>query len=99
MMVEKATDDIVLESWGLSIYGRRVLGFAVLMSADRDNADVAKMIAAAASRHAADPAGDVHAGEGHVHSAWRTWLSALATDAEAAMAAALAYESLAPEAR
>jgi hypothetical protein len=35
----------------------------------------------------------------HVQSAWRTWLSALATDAEAAMAAALAYESLPPESR
>jgi hypothetical protein len=35
----------------------------------------------------------------HVRSAWRSWLSALATDAEAAMAAALAYESLPPEAR
>ncbi|MGH7437435.1 MAG: hypothetical protein ACRENE_17290 [Polyangiaceae bacterium] len=34
-----------------------------------------------------------------VHSAWRTWLSALAADAEAAMAAALAYESLPAEAR
>src|ERR1700741_2041885 len=34
-----------------------------------------------------------------VRSAWRTWLSALATDAEAAMAAALAYESLTPEGR
>jgi hypothetical protein len=34
-----------------------------------------------------------------VHTAWRTWLSALAADAEAAMAAALAYESLPPEAR
>jgi hypothetical protein len=34
-----------------------------------------------------------------VHSAWRTWLSALAADAEAAMAAALAYESLPTEAR
>lgn len=29
-----------------------------------------------------------------VRSAWRTWLSALASDAEAAMAAALAYDSL-----
>ena len=29
-----------------------------------------------------------------VRTAWRSWLSALATDAEAAMAAALAYESL-----
>jgi hypothetical protein len=34
-----------------------------------------------------------------VHSAWRSWLSALATDADAAVAAALAYESLPPEAR
>lgn len=32
--------------------------------------------------------------EAHVRSAWRSWLSALAIDAEAAMAAALAYESL-----
>src|SRR5580692_1948223 len=36
---------------------------------------------------------------GHAQSAWRTWLSALATDAEAAMAAALAYESLPGDAR
>ena len=34
-----------------------------------------------------------------VHGAWRSWLSALASDSEAAMAAALAYESLPPEAR
>jgi hypothetical protein len=34
-----------------------------------------------------------------VRSAWRSWLSALASDAEAAMAAALAYESLPPDAR
>jgi hypothetical protein len=34
-----------------------------------------------------------------MRSAWRTWLSALATDAEAAMAAALAYESLPAEGR
>jgi len=34
-----------------------------------------------------------------VRSAWRSWLSALATDAEAAMAAALAYESLPHDAR
>jgi hypothetical protein len=37
--------------------------------------------------------------EAHVRSAWRTWLSALATDAEAAMAAAMAYESLPEEGR
>ena len=35
----------------------------------------------------------------HVRSAWRSWLSALATDAEAATAAALAYESLPSDAR
>jgi len=35
----------------------------------------------------------------HIRDAWRTWLSALATDADAAMAAALAYDSLPPEAR
>src|SRR5580700_4010514 len=35
----------------------------------------------------------------HVRAAWRTWLSALAADAEAAVAAALAYESLPHEAR
>jgi hypothetical protein len=34
-----------------------------------------------------------------VRSAWRTWLSALATDSEAALAAALAYESLPPDGR
>ena len=37
--------------------------------------------------------------EAHVQSAWRSWLSALANDAEAAMAAALAYESLPAEGR
>jgi hypothetical protein len=34
-----------------------------------------------------------------VRAAWRIWLSALATDAEAAMAAALAYESLPDDGR
>jgi len=34
-----------------------------------------------------------------VRAAWRSWLAALATDAEAAMAAALAYESLPDEGR
>jgi hypothetical protein len=33
------------------------------------------------------------------HSAWRTWLAALAKDADAVTAAALAYESLGPEGR
>lgn len=35
----------------------------------------------------------------HIQEAWRTWLSALGTDAEAAIAAALAYDSLPPAAR
>ncbi len=35
----------------------------------------------------------------HIRSAWRSWLTALATDAEAAIAAALTYESLPGEAR
>jgi hypothetical protein len=39
------------------------------------------------------------ANDEHVRSAWRSWLSALATDAEAATAAALAYESLPAEGR
>jgi hypothetical protein len=34
-----------------------------------------------------------------MRAAWRVWLSALAVDAEAALAAAMAYESLAAEAR
>ncbi len=34
-----------------------------------------------------------------VHAAWRSWLSALSKDAEAAIAAAMAFGSLAPEAR
>jgi len=37
--------------------------------------------------------------DAHVKAAWRSWLSALATDAEAALAAALAYDSLPPEGR
>jgi hypothetical protein len=43
-----------------------------------------------------EPAADI---DPRVRSAWRTWLSALATDAEAAMAAALAYESMPSEGR
>jgi hypothetical protein len=35
----------------------------------------------------------------HVRSAWRSWLAALATDAEAAIAAALTYESLSGDGR
>jgi hypothetical protein len=72
---------------GLPIERWPVVGFAVLMEGDRDE----------------EHRGDVRAVElppvGHVRSAWRSWLSALATDAEAAMAAALAYESLPSEAR
>jgi hypothetical protein len=43
-----------------------------------------------------DPRGDADA---HLRAAWRSWLSALATDADAAMAAALAYESLPADGR
>ena len=43
-----------------------------------------------ATEHEIDP---------RVRSAWRTWLAALATDAAAAMAAALAYESLPDQGR
>jgi hypothetical protein len=37
--------------------------------------------------------------EPRAHAAWRTWLSALAHDADAVTAAALAYESLEPDQR
>jgi hypothetical protein len=39
------------------------------------------------------------ADEARVRSAWRSWLAALATDSDAAVAAAMAYESLPPEGR
>jgi hypothetical protein len=39
------------------------------------------------------------ASEDPIAAAWRSWLLALATDADAAVAASLAYESLPPEAR
>jgi hypothetical protein len=45
------------------------------------------------------PGPPLDADESQVRSAWRSWLSALATDAEAATAAALAYESLPGEGR
>jgi hypothetical protein len=45
------------------------------------------------------PPPDHAADDERVGSAWRSWLSALAADAEAATAAALAYESLPAEAR
>jgi hypothetical protein len=47
---------------------------------------------------ASEPGGDASV-DPRMRSAWRAWLSALATDAEAAMAAALAYEALPPEGR
>ena len=37
--------------------------------------------------------------DAHVRAAWRSWLSALATDAEAALAAAFAYDALPAEGR
>ncbi len=45
------------------------------------------------ARSPSEQAGD------HVRAAWRSWLSALATDAEAALAAAFAYESLPDQGR
>jgi hypothetical protein len=82
--------DELTMSLGLPIGRERVLGFAVLMGGgDRDEV----------RRVEGEPAAAAPAASGHVQSAWRSWLSALATDAEAAMAAALAYESLPPDAR
>lgn len=48
---------------------------------------------------AAPPSAPHESVPAHVGSAWRSWLSALATDPEAAMAAALTYESLPPQSR
>ncbi len=65
-----------------------MVGSAVLMAGDRDptHGDEAR-------------ASPVEPAPPYVQSAWRSWLSALATDAEAAMAAALAYESLPDDSR
>jgi hypothetical protein len=49
-----------------------------------------------ATRTGADVVGEGEELDPRMRAAWRTWLSALAVDAEAAVAAALAYESLAP---
>jgi hypothetical protein len=57
---------------------------------DREDDTAASGVDVAAHRQALDP---------RVQSVWHTWLSALAVDAEAALAASLAYESLAPEGR
>jgi hypothetical protein len=58
---------------------------------DDDVASVAKLRLAANDRVSSlDP---------RTHAAWRTWLAALATNAEAATAAALAYQSLGEEGR
>src|SRR5271154_4483437 len=72
---------------GLPVERAAVLGFAVLMGVDRDDE------LRGDGEPEAGPPSD------HVQSAWRSWLSALAPAAEAAMAAALAYESLPPDAR
>jgi hypothetical protein len=74
---------------GLPIGRAPVLAFAVLMTGDRDDT----------IREEREPASSDRGAPNHVQSAWRSWLSALATDAEAAMAAALAYESLPADAR
>jgi hypothetical protein len=57
------------------------------------------MVSESDDRDRESGAGEGEEVEAHVQSAWRSWLSALATDAEAAMAAALAYESLPAEGR
>jgi hypothetical protein len=58
---------------------------------DKDMPSVASLRLAASDRVSSlDP---------RTHAAWRTWLAALATNAEAATAAALAYESLAADGR
>ena len=62
---------------------------------DRDHADDASTIASL--RLAAE--GRVSSPDPRAHAAWRTWLTKLATSAEAATAAALAYESLSEEGR
>jgi hypothetical protein len=74
---------------GLPIARAPVLAFAVLMTGNQDDV----------IREDGEPASSDRGASNHVQSAWRSWLSALATDAEAAMAAALAYESLPPDAR
>lgn len=46
-----------------------------------------------------DVPGSAPQGDEHARSAWRSWLSALACDADAAVAAALAYDTLAADGR
>ena len=65
-----------------------MLGSGVLMGGDRDEKPRGQT-----GSPPVEPAAK------YVQSAWRSWLSALATDAEAAMAAALAYESLPDDSR
>lgn len=55
-----------------------------------DNAVTSVRLAASERATSVDP---------RAHAAWRTWLAALAKDADAVTAAALAYESLGPEGR
>lgn len=69
------------------------IGCPALSMTDRDKPsdDVTSVRMAASERaHSIDP---------RTHAAWRTWLAALAKDADAVTAAALAYESLGPEGR
>ncbi len=72
-----------------------MLGFAIVRTMTEGNKptdrDVTSVRLAASERVTSlDP---------RTHAAWRTWLAALAKDAAAATAAALAYESLSPEGR
>ncbi len=84
-------------SEGTSAEGREVVAFHVLlrslMSEERNANRPDAMRAAETARRrlqSVDP---------RSHAAWKSWLGALATDANAAAAAALAYESLPPEGR
>lgn len=60
-------------------------------SEKRDAGSIASLRSAAENR--------VSSPDPRAHAAWRTWLTKLATSAEAATAAALAYESLSDEGR
>jgi len=68
-----------------------MLGCAAVVTEKPSDKDVSSVRLAASERvSSVDP---------RAHAAWRTWLTALAHDADAATAAALAYESLSSDGR
>src|SRR5579872_3215573 len=79
--------------------GGALLGFAIPMGTERDDERRDPIPEGSSPDSSNMPVAGNADLDPRVHSAWRTWLSALAADAEAAMAAALAYESLPTEAR